>query len=99
MTYEYTLSIMYLNIIVYIYLNFVFFSVIFIFDTRNITTLNDLKYFSNMQFFSFSITLIFLSFAGVPPTIGFISKSLALVFIFFKKFFFFFFLLALLIFF
>ena len=94
MTSEYILSIMYLNIIVYIYLNFVFFSLIFIFDTRNITTLNDLKYFSNMQFFSFSIILIFLSFAGVPPTVGFISKSLALIFIFFKKFFFFFFFIS-----
>jgi NADH:ubiquinone oxidoreductase subunit 2 (subunit N) len=88
--YEFSISIIYLNIITYLILNFAFFSLIFIFDTNFLISLNDLKKFGNLKFFSLTFILLFLSFAGVPPTLGFLSKSLIFVFIFFKKFFFFF---------
>ena len=74
---------MYLNIVSYIYLNFAFFAVLFIFDTKTIVTLSDIKIFGNLQFFAITIILIFMSFSGVPPTLGFVSKSVIIIFIFF----------------
>ena len=82
---EYLLSVMYLNVVSYVYLNFTLFSIIFIFNLKNMLTLSDLKSIGNLQFFSFSLILLLLSFAGVPPTIGFVSKSLMFIFIFLKK--------------
>lgn len=90
MTYEFSISIIYLNIITYLILNFAFFSLIFLFDTTFLISLNDLKKFGNLKFFSLTIILLLLSFAGVPPTLGFVSKSLIFLFIFFKKFYLFF---------
>ena len=94
MFHESILSIVYLNIISYIYLNFAFFALIFIFDTKQFISLSDLKNLGNLQFFSVTVILLFLAFAGVPPTLGFVSKSLIFVFIFLKKFFFFFFFIS-----
>jgi len=94
MSHEYLLSVMYLNIVSYIYLNFAFFAVLFIFDTKTIVTLSDIKIFGNLQFFAITIILIFMSFSGVPPTLGFVSKSIIIIFIFFKKFFLFFFFIS-----
>ena len=82
---EYLLSVMYLNVISYIYLNFALFSIIFVFNLKNMLTLSDLKNIGNLQFFSFSLILLLLSFAGVPPTIGFVAKSLMFIFFFLKK--------------
>jgi NADH:ubiquinone oxidoreductase subunit 2 (subunit N) len=90
LSYEFSVSIIYLNIITYLFLNFAIFSLIFLFDTNFLISLNDLKKFGNLKFFSLTIILIFLSFAGVPPTLGFVSKSLIFLFIFFKKFYLFF---------
>lgn len=87
---EYLLSVMYINVISYIYLNFALFSIIFIFNLKNMFTLSDLKSVGNLQFFSFSLILLLLSFAGVPPTIGFVAKSLMFIFFFLKKNIFFF---------
>ena len=94
MIYEFSVSIIYLNIITYLFLNFAIFSLIFIFNSNFLISLNDLKKFGNLKFFSLTIILILLSFAGVPPTIGFVSKSLIFLFIFFKKFYLFFFFLS-----
>ena len=90
MSYEFSLSIIYLNLITYLVLNFAFFSLIFLFDTSFLISMNDLKKFGNLKFFSLTCILLLLSFAGVPPTLGFLSKSLIFLFIFFKKFYFFF---------
>lgn len=94
MTYEFIISIIYLNLITYLFLNFSLFSLIFLFDTNALISLSDLKKFGNLKFFSLTIILIMLSFAGVPPTVGFLSKSLIFLFIFFKKFYLFFFFIS-----
>lgn len=90
---DYGLSIILLNILVYIYLLFSMFSLIFIFDLRSFRTLNELKGFGNLQFFLMTCILILLSMAGIPPLFGFVSKFLMFIFILLKKniFFFFFF--------
>jgi len=90
MSHEYLLSVMYLNIVSYIYLNFAFFAILFIFDTKAIVTLSDIKVFGNLQFFAVTIILIFMSFSGVPPTLGFVSKSIIIIFLFYKLYKFFF---------
>ena len=93
---DYSLSIIYINILSYLYLNFCLFTLIFVFDTNLFKTLNDFKIISNIPFFSITILILLFSLAGVPPMIGFISKSLIFVFMFFKKNFFFILLLSLL---
>ena len=94
---EYGLSIVLLNIIVYITLLFSMFSLIFIFDLRFFRTLNELKSFGNLQFFLMTVILTLFSMAGIPPFSGFVTKFLMFIFIFLKKNIFFVFFLVLLI--
>jgi len=82
---EYGLSIIYINIISYLYINFCLFTVLFVFNVNFFKTLNDFKNLGNLSFFSVTFILILFSLAGVPPTLGFVSKSLIFIFMFFKK--------------
>lgn len=91
---DYSLSIVYINILSYLYLNFCLFILVFIFDTNSFKTLNDFKYIGGVPFFSLTLLIIIFSLAGVPPMIGFVSKSLIFIFMFFKKNFLFMFLLS-----
>jgi NADH-quinone oxidoreductase subunit N len=93
---EYGLSLIYLNIISYLYLNFALFIVIFIFNVDFLKTVNDLKSIGNLPFFSITLIMIIFSLAGVPPTLGFVSKSLVFLYLFFKKNLFFLFFLTVL---
>lgn len=86
---EYGLSLVLLNIIIYITLLFSMFCLIFMFDLRFFRTLNELKSFGNLQFFLMTVLLTLFSMAGIPPFSGFVSKFLMFIFIFFKKNFFF----------
>jgi NADH-quinone oxidoreductase subunit N len=86
---EYGLSIIYINVIAYLYLNFCFFTALFVFNVGSYKTLNDFKNLGNLPFFTVTFILILFSLAGVPPTLGFVSKSLIFIFMFFKKIFFF----------
>ena len=87
---EYGISLIYLNILIYIYLLFLLFSILLVFDIKNFLTLNELKKFTGLQFFSVTILLLLFSLAGLPPFLGFISKFLMFFFIIFKQGFFFF---------
>ena len=80
---------MYINIITYLYLNFCFFTALFVFDVKHFKSLNDFKNVGNLPFFTVTFILLLFSLAGVPPTLGFVSKSLIFIFMFFKKSFFF----------
>jgi len=95
-TIDYGLSIIYINVVAYLYLNFSLFTALFVFNLNGLRTLNDFKYLGNLPFFTVSFILILFSLAGVPPTLGFVSKSLIFIFMFFKKNFFFLFVLTIL---
>ena len=82
---EYGLSIIYVNVISYLYLNFCMFTLVFLFDMKHFRTLNDFKYLGNLPFFTVTLMVLLFSLAGVPPTLGFVSKSLIFIFMFFKK--------------
>ena len=82
---EFGLSLLLLNIIIYMSLLFSIFTLIFIFDLRYFRTLNELKSFGNLQFFLISVIFTLLSMAGIPPLSGFVSKFLMFIFIFLKK--------------
>lgn len=82
---EYIISLFFFNIIVYVLLLTLFFSLFFLFDLRFFKTLNELKGLSNYSFVTTSIILLILSMSGIPPFFGFVSKFLLFIFIFFKK--------------
>ncbi len=82
---EYYFSIMLFNIFSYIFILINIFLVFFLFDLRYIKTLNDLKFFGNIPLITTFIVIILLSFAGIPPLLGFISKFLIFIFLISKN--------------
>ncbi len=61
------------------------FFIFFIFDVKYIKTLSELKFVSNIQSFSVYVVIILLSFAGVPPLLGFSGKFLIFITLFNKS--------------
>ena len=82
---NYTFSLVLFNVIVYIFILTNIFLMFFLFDLKYLKTLNELKFFGNTSFLTFYLVLIFLSFAGTPPLLGFISKFLIFIFILYKQ--------------
>ncbi len=74
-----------MNTVSYLYINFAFFNLLFVFNTNKLKSLNDFKFLSNLNFFSITLILLLFSLAGVPPTWGFTSKSTLFLYLFFKK--------------
>lgn len=60
------------------------FSVFFLFDLRYLKTLSDFKYVGSLKSISVYIVILLMSFAGIPPLLGFVSKFLIFL-VFFKK--------------
>lgn len=78
--YEYFLSIITFNIFLYTLLVYSLFSLFFVFDIKFVKTLNELKDMNYIDGIITSIVLIFLSLAGIPPLLGFISKFLLFIY-------------------
>jgi len=60
------------------------FSIFFLFDLRYLKTLSDFKYIGSLKSISVYIVILLMSFAGIPPLLGFVSKFLIFL-VFFKK--------------
>lgn len=82
---NYTISLILFNIISYIFMLTNIFLLLFLFDLKYIKTLNELKFIGNTSFFTFYLVLLFLSFAGTPPLLGFIGKFLIFIFLIYKQ--------------
>jgi NADH:ubiquinone oxidoreductase subunit 2 (subunit N) len=78
---EYGLGLLILNILVYLILMSIIFSIFFIFNINLVQNLSSLKLLNSYKFFSILIILSFLSLAGIPPLLGFIGKFLLLMLI------------------
>ena len=74
-----------MNIYIYVYILYLFFSVLFLYDVKKLKTLNSLKVLNKYNFISISVVLIFLSMSGIPPLAGFIGKFLLFNFLFFSQ--------------
>ena len=87
---NYIFSIVLFNIIVYIFLLLNIFLIFLNFDLKKLKTINDLKLYNNTSFVNVYIVFILLSFAGVPPFLGFVSKFLIFIGTFYKHYIFYF---------
>lgn len=81
---DYNYSVLMLNIIMYVFLLFNMFSIFFLFDLKYLKTLSDFKFVGSLKSVSVYIVILLMSFAGIPPLLGFVSKFLIFL-IFFKK--------------
>ena len=71
-----------MNICTYIFLLYIFFTLLFLYDIKKLKTLNNLKVFNKYNFISLTSVLIFLSMSGIPPLVGFVGKFLFFNFLF-----------------
>ncbi len=60
------------------------FTIFFLFDLRYLKTLSDFKFIGSIKSISIYIVLLLMSFSGIPPLLGFVSKFLMFI-IFFKN--------------
>lgn len=86
----------FLNLLTYCATLLAFFSLFFILNSSHLKTLNELKAFSQINFFLNTNVLVFLSLAGLPPFLTFFNKFFLFFFIFNSFNFFYFFLFLLL---
>lgn len=86
---DYGYSLIIFNVIVYVLLLFLVFSILFLFDLKFFRVLSEIKGFGGVQFLSLSFIFTILSLAGIPPMAGFVGKFLIFFFIFLKQHFFF----------
>lgn len=94
--YEFGISVLMLNVIVYVFLLFSIFIFFFLFDLTKFKSLSDFKKFGFLPYVSFSLVLILLSLAGMPPLMGFVSKFFIFLLLLLKNQFLFFFFFSIL---
>jgi len=82
---EYYLSIIIFNIFVYIVLIYNLFSIFFVFDVKYVKSLTDLKSMNYVDGITSLVIITFLSLAGIPPLLGFVSKFLLFIFFLIKN--------------
>ncbi len=85
MSHTYSISIIYFNVFVYILLLYLFFSLLFLFDLKQIKALSNLKVFNKISFISITVVLSFLSMSGIPPLAGFVGKFLLFNYLFLNQ--------------
>lgn len=73
------------NALVYSALLSIFFSIFFLFDFRIFRTLSEYKFFRTTGFINISLVVLFLSLAGIPPLLGFLSKFYLFLLLFSSK--------------
>ena len=74
-----------MNVYIYIFILYTFFSLLLIFDVKKVKTLTNLKIFNKNNFLSVTTVLIILSMAGIPPLVGFVGKFLIFNYLFFSQ--------------
>ncbi len=84
-THSYSIAIIYFNVFVYILLLYLFFSLLFLFDIKQIKSLSNLKVFNRITFISLTVVLTFLSMSGIPPLAGFVGKFLLFNYLFLNQ--------------
>src|ERR1700755_3352856 len=82
---SYTISLLLFNIVIYIIMLTNVFLLLFLFDLKYVKTLNELKFMGNTSFLTIYLVLLFLSFAGTPPLLGFLGKFLIFIFLLYKQ--------------
>jgi NADH:ubiquinone oxidoreductase subunit 2 (subunit N) len=83
--FEYGISLILLNITIYIILLFILFGVLFLFDIKFFKTLNEFKGFGSLIFLSVTVLVALLAMAGIPPMLGFVGKFLMFIYFMFKQ--------------
>jgi NADH-quinone oxidoreductase subunit N len=67
---------------------------LFLFDTKQIKSLSNLKVFNRINFISVTVVLSLLSMSGIPPLAGFVGKFLLFNYLFLNQKYFFIFLFS-----
>jgi len=83
--FEYGVSLILLNITVYVVLLFILFGILFLFDIRFFKTLNEFKGTGSLIFLSITVLVVLLAMAGIPPMLGFVGKFLMFIYFIFKQ--------------
>ena len=81
---EYNFSLLFINIIIYIFLLSQLFSILFLFNLKYFKSLSELKGLKTYNFIYMLVILIILSLAGMPPLLGFVGKFLLVILLFFR---------------
>jgi len=74
-----SLNVSYFYLICYMFFTLNFFSILFSTTTNSLWYLTDLQLFNSLPLVNTSILILFVSYAGLPPSLGFFSK-LSLIF-------------------
>lgn len=77
---EYFLGTIAFNVFIYVLLVYNLFSLFFVFDVKYIKSLTELKDMNYVDGLTTCIILTFLSLAGIPPLLGFVSKFLLFIY-------------------
>lgn len=81
---EYFLSTITFNVFIYVLLVYNLFSLFFIFDVKFVKSLVELKDMNYVDGVTSCVILTFLSLAGIPPLLGFVSKFLLFIYFLIK---------------
>lgn len=74
-----SLNVSYFYLMCYMFFTLNFFSILFSTTTNSLWYLTDLQLFNSLPLVNTSILILFISYAGLPPSLGFFSK-LSLIF-------------------
>jgi NADH:ubiquinone oxidoreductase subunit 2 (subunit N) len=79
------------NVLNYLFIFYFLFFIFYLIDLKNLNLNSQLFVFEKSNFLTLNFIFIFLSFAGIPPFLGFFSKFIIAGFLIVKSNFFYFF--------